>query len=67
MGGDVVEQVRAVATRVAAGLGLEIFDVQFRREGGGMVLRIHIDRPGTGGDRRGQRQRRRLRAASAAI
>jgi len=46
MGGDVVEQVREVATRVAAGLGLEIFDVEFRREGGGMVLRILIDRPG---------------------
>ena len=31
---------------MAAGLGLEIFDVQFRREGGGMVLRVLIDRPG---------------------
>ena len=57
-GGDVVEQVREVATRVAASLGLEIFDVQFRREGGGMVLRILIDRPGTGGDRRRERRRR---------
>ena len=26
--------------------GLEIFDVQFRREAGGMVLRVQIDRPG---------------------
>jgi ribosome maturation factor RimP len=53
MAGDIVEQVREVATRVAAGLGLEIFDVQFRREGGGMVLRILIDRQGpaaTAGD-----------------
>jgi ribosome maturation factor RimP len=42
----IVEQVRAVAARVAATLGLEIFDVQFKREAGGMVLRVLIDRPG---------------------
>ena len=42
----VVEKVRALAGRVAAGLGLEIFDVQFRREAPGMVLRVQIDRPG---------------------
>src|SRR5216117_262368 len=46
MAGDVVEEVRAVAARVAGSYGLEIFDVQFRREGQGMVLRILIDRPG---------------------
>ena len=43
---SVVEQVRSVAARVAAGYGLEIFDVQFRREAPGMVLRVQIDRPG---------------------
>ena len=43
---DVVAQVRTVAARVAAGHGLDIFDVQFRREAGGMVLRVQIDRPG---------------------
>jgi len=43
---DVVEQVRTVAGRVAASYGLEIFDVSFRREGPGMVLRVQIDRPG---------------------
>jgi ribosome maturation factor RimP len=43
---DVVEQVRALAARVAGTFGLEIFDVQFRREASGMVLRIQIDRPG---------------------
>ena len=43
---DVVEQVRAIASRVAGSYGLEIFDVQFRREGPGMVLRIQLDRPG---------------------
>jgi ribosome maturation factor RimP len=43
---DVANQVRNVATRVAHTYGLEIFDVQFRREATGMVLRILIDRPG---------------------
>jgi ribosome maturation factor RimP len=42
----IVERVRAVATRVAESYGLEIFDVQFRREGPGMILRVQIDRPG---------------------
>jgi ribosome maturation factor RimP len=44
---DVVERVQDVARRVAAGAGLEIFDVQFRREAAGMVLRVRLDRPGT--------------------
>ena len=43
---DVVYEVRALAERVAASYGIEIFDVQFRREAGGMVLRVLIDRPG---------------------
>jgi len=43
---DVVEQVRALAGRVASTYGLDIFDVQFRRESGGMVVRVRIDRPG---------------------
>lgn len=42
----VVDKVRAIAERVAGGYGLEIFDVQFRREAPGMVLRVRIDRPG---------------------
>ena len=45
---DVAEQVRDIASRVAGSFGLEIFDVQFRREGRGMVLRVQIDRPGSG-------------------
>lgn len=44
--GNVTDQVRAVAARVAASYSLEIFDVVFRREGQGMVLRVQIDRPG---------------------
>ena len=44
--GNVVEDVRAIASRVAATYGLDVFDVQFRREGPGMVLRVQLDRPG---------------------
>ena len=43
---DVAKEVRNVATRVAHTYGLDIFDVQFRREAQGMVLRVRIDRPG---------------------
>jgi ribosome maturation factor RimP len=46
MQGDIVERVRDVASRVAVSYGLEIFDIQFRREAAGMVLRVLIDRPG---------------------
>src|SRR5258705_8911111 len=43
---SLVEAVRSAGSRVAAGYGVEIFDVQFRREAPGMVLRVQIDRPG---------------------
>ena len=46
MKADVLGQVRAMAGRVAGSYGLEIFEVQFQREAGGMVLRVQIDRPG---------------------
>ena len=46
MATDVVAQVRAIAGRVAGTYGLDIFDVQYRREAAGMVVRIQIDRPG---------------------
>lgn len=47
MGGeDVLERVWHTAARVAASYGLEIFDVQYRREGQGMMLRVLIDRLG---------------------
>ncbi|HEY7285079.1 MAG TPA: ribosome maturation factor RimP [Vicinamibacterales bacterium] len=42
-------RLRDAAERVAAGYGLEIFDVQLRREPVGMVLRVVIDRMPTGG------------------
>jgi len=42
----VLGRLRAAAARVAASYGLEIFDLQFRREPIGMVLRVILDRPG---------------------
>ncbi len=41
-----LDEVRALAERVAGTYGLEIFDVQFRREASGWVLRVTIDRAG---------------------
>lgn len=43
---SIVDQVRERASRVAESYGLDVFDVQFRREAGGMVLRVQLDRPG---------------------
>jgi len=43
---DIVQRVWPIADRVATTFGLDIFDVQFRRESGGMVLRVQVDRPG---------------------
>jgi ribosome maturation factor RimP len=40
-----IAPVRAAADRIAAGYGLEIFDLQFRREAIGWVLRVILDRP----------------------
>lgn len=42
----VLARLTTAATRVLAGLGLELFDLQFRREPVGWVLRVIIDRPG---------------------
>ena len=41
-----LDHVHALAERVARTYGLEIFDVQFRREAVGWVLRVTIDRAG---------------------
>jgi ribosome maturation factor RimP len=41
-----LERLREIAERVAATHGLELFEVTFRREGGGDVLRVILDRPG---------------------
>jgi ribosome maturation factor RimP len=39
-----LDRVRALAGRVAASYGLDIFDVQWRRESIGWVLRVVLDR-----------------------
>jgi len=41
-----LERIRAIAERVAASRGLEIWDIQSRRETYGHVVRVFIDRPG---------------------
>jgi ribosome maturation factor RimP len=41
-----LDQIRSLARRAAESYGLEVFDVQFRREAVGWVLRVTIDRPG---------------------
>jgi len=42
---QLIDQIRAVADRVARSYNLEIFDVQFRRESPGWVLRVFLDVP----------------------
>ena len=42
---QLIDRIRAVAERVARSYNLEIFDVQFRREPAGWVLRIFVDVP----------------------
>ena len=46
MDGQPLERIRAIATRVAAARGLDVWDVQSRREAGGHVVRVFLDRPG---------------------
>jgi ribosome maturation factor RimP len=43
-----LDRVREAAERVARSYGLEVFDVQLRRESVGTVLRVIIDRPDPG-------------------
>jgi ribosome maturation factor RimP len=43
-----LDRVRKAAERVARSYGLEVFDVQLRRESVGTVLRVIIDRPDPG-------------------
>ena len=41
-----LETIRAIADRVAQARGLEVWDIQSRREATGHVVRVFIDRPG---------------------
>lgn len=42
---DRLARIRAIAERVARSRGVEVFDVQFRREAHGWMLRIYLDKP----------------------
>jgi ribosome maturation factor RimP len=42
---DAVDRIRPIAERVARSYGLDVFEVQFRRETHGWVLRVILDRP----------------------
>src|SRR6187549_1638825 len=41
-----LDQIRVIAERVTASRGLEVWDIQSRREMTGHVVRVFIDRPG---------------------
>jgi ribosome maturation factor RimP len=41
-----LDHIKAIAERVTASHGLEVWDIQSRREASGHVVRIVIDRPG---------------------
>jgi ribosome maturation factor RimP len=44
---QLIDRIRVIAERVAGSHGLEVFDVQFRRESQGWMLRIFLDVPST--------------------
>ena len=44
---QLIDRIRAIAERVASSYGLQMFDVQFRRESHGWMLRIFVDVPST--------------------
>jgi ribosome maturation factor RimP len=43
---DTVERITSVAIPLLDSLGLELVDLEYRKEGHGMVLRLFIDKPG---------------------
>ena len=45
-GADAVERVKAVAERVTAGRGFELVEVEMKRERGGYLVRLFVDREG---------------------
>ena len=61
MSSERLTTIRAAAERVAQSYGLEIFDVQLRRESIGWVLRVMIDRPDRGVPETAGRRRRHRR------
>lgn len=43
---DVVTQISEIAQPILDSLGLELVDIEYRKEGHGMTLRLFIDKPG---------------------
>ena len=43
---DTVDQIREIALPLLDSKGLELVEIEFRKEGHGMVLRLFIDKPG---------------------
>lgn len=43
---DIVEKITAVALPLLDSLGMELVDLEYRKEGQGMILRLFIDKPG---------------------
>ena len=43
---DTVDQVKALADPLLDSLGIELVDIEYRKEGHGMILRLFIDKPG---------------------
>jgi len=43
---DVVSRVTELATPLLDSLGLELVEIEYRKEGQGMILRLFIDKPG---------------------
>lgn len=41
-----VERIRELVAGIAAGYGLDVWDVTYSREGGGFILRVVLDKPG---------------------
>ena len=46
MAGEVVERVKSIALPLFTELGLELVEVEFRRETGGWILRLYLDKSG---------------------
>lgn len=43
---DVAEQVTSLALPLLDSMGIELVEIEYRKEGQGMVLRLYIDKPG---------------------
>ena len=43
---DTVDQVKALAVPLLDSLGIELVDIEYRKEGQGMILRLYIDKTG---------------------